>query len=205
MLHLLSHCFRLLANSWQINGRQMEVQLDRIGIVDLEKQYGISRSVLHERMNALNIKRTKIGNKSYIDSSAIQLLDELHAHIKSKQPMALFLEKIGIQQERHQSTDKLATLVPTVNHQSTDNLESRLVIQLLPAPTLVHPLENHRILLETARDGFVLPTSQLLPLLSRKSLPALDDHNRFNSHGFTFWKSGKMGNEYGWRVTKQQV
>lgn len=184
----------------------MEAQINRIAIAGLESQYNIPRSVLHDRMNALHIQRTKIGNKAYIDSESLQLLNELNAHMKAGHPMALFLERIG-----KQSNGQSVSLSPSDNSQTTDSLaaflldeinETRFTIQLLPPPVPPNPWDSYEQLELIASHNWLIPTSRLLPLLNRKSIPKLDDHNRFRCMGFVFWRMGKAGREFEWHVKK---
>lgn len=171
-------------------------EIDRIAIAGLEKQYSIPRSVLYDRMNALGIKRTKIGSRAYIDGSSLQMLNDLDAHMKAGQPMALFLESVGSEREQTeiavagQTTGQTEILIKAIaylmNQQPTDELQSR------------------RKLKEVAEEGWRLSTSELLALLMRSSIPPLDDHQRFSRMGFTFHRMGKVGREYEWRVSKVQ-
>lgn len=183
-------------------------EIDRIAIAELEKQYGIPRSVLHDRMNALGIKRTRIGNKAYIDGGALQLLNDLDAHMKrrlgggsfprqhslAKQPMALFLESVGKSKEQ---TDL------TVARQDSSQTEILIkAIAYLMNQQPVDEFQSRRKLKEVAEEGWQLSTSELLTLLMRSSIPPLDDHQRFSRMGFTFWQVGKGGRQYEWRVSK---
>lgn len=50
---------------------------------ELPKRYGVVRSVVYQRMDALYIKPTRIGNKSYVLPDELLLLDDLNAHLKA--------------------------------------------------------------------------------------------------------------------------
>lgn len=51
----------------------------------LQERYGTARSRIYSRLDALHIKpaRQGKGNKTYITSDQLQLMDELHAHLKA--------------------------------------------------------------------------------------------------------------------------
>ncbi len=171
-------------------------EIDRIAIAGLEKQYSIPRSVLYDRMNALGIKRTKIGSRAYIDGSSLQMLNDLDAHMKAGQPMALFLESIDKPSEQTeiivagQSTGQTEILIKAIaylmNQQPSDGFYAWQKLE------------------EVSKHNWHIPTSQLLLLLSRATIPPLDDHQRFSRMGFRFHRMGKVGREYEWRVTKVQ-
>lgn len=169
-------------------------EIDRIAIAGLEKQYDIPRSVLHDRMNALGIKRTKIGNKAYIDGDALQLLNSLDAHMKAKQPMALFLESIGKSKEQKDLT------VARQDSSQTEILIKAIAYLMNQQP--VDEFQNRRKLKEAAQEDWYLSTSELLSLLNLKTVPRLDDHNRFKRMGFVFWRLSKVGRQYEWHVKK---
>lgn len=178
-------------------------EIDRIAIAGLEKQYGIPRSVLYDRMNALGIKRTKIGSRAYIDGEALQLLNNLDAHMKAGQPMALFLESV----EKPSEQTKIA-----VAGQATGQTEI-LIKALAQLNEVVAHLMNQQPgeelyawqkLEEVSEHNWHIPTSQLLSLLGRTTIPSLDDHHRFSRMGFTFHRMGKVGRQYEWRVSKMQ-
>ena len=48
---------------------------------DLPDRYGISKSVIYDRLKALHIKPYKQGNRSYISGVELALMDELDAHL----------------------------------------------------------------------------------------------------------------------------
>lgn len=172
-------------------------EIDRIPIAGLESQYGIPRSVLHDRMNALGIKRTKIGNKSYIDSKALELLNGLDAHMKANLPMALFLERVG----RLSASQTKSPVDSPSSSQSVSQIAiaSPITIQIAPAPA---PFDNYRMLSEAAKEGWAIPTSELLPLLGLLRLPKLEE-GKFYRRGFVFERVvPRRGRETEWKVAK---
>lgn len=49
---------------------------------ELHERYGIGRSVVYTRINALSIKPHRQGIKSYITDVQLQMMDDLNAHLK---------------------------------------------------------------------------------------------------------------------------
>ena len=49
---------------------------------ELPKRYEIGRSVVYSRINALQIKPSRQGIKSYITDVQLQMMDDLNAHLK---------------------------------------------------------------------------------------------------------------------------
>ena len=180
----------------------MEAEIDRIAIAKLEERYGIAKSVLYDRMNALGIKAEKIGNRSYLSGEQLQLLDGLHEHMKAGGSLAMFVERVG-KQTAEQSAEQSSMVVAGQSAEQSALL--KIVAAMLDRQsTAPSPFESRRQLKEVAEEGWYLFTSELLPLLGLKSIPPLDDHNRFTRMGFVFWRAGKASREYEWRVTKVQ-
>ena len=147
-------------------------------------------------MNALGIKRTKIGSRAYIDGSSLQMLNDLDAHMKAGQPMAIFLESIEKPSEQTeiivagQTAGQTEILIKAIaylmNQQSSDEFYAWQKLE------------------EVSEHNWHIPTSQLLSFLGRTTIPPLDDHHRFSRMGFTFHRMGKVGRQYEWRVSKIQ-
>ncbi|MGL5922177.1 hypothetical protein [Chroococcidiopsis sp.] len=181
------------------------MEIDKVSITKLEKRYSIAKSVLYDRMNALGIKPEKIGNRSYLSGEQLQLLDELQEHMKSGGSLAMFADRIS-KQTAEQSNMMVAgqTTEQSTEQSALLRIVTASLLDRQPAPTTLDPFENRRKLKEIAEEGWHISTSELLPLLGLKSIPPLDDHNRFTRMGFVFWKVGKVGREYEWRITKVQ-
>lgn len=54
-----------------------------IPTIELQNRYGVVRSVIYMRMNALHIKPIRTGHKSCITDVQLQLMDDLDAHLKN--------------------------------------------------------------------------------------------------------------------------
>lgn len=125
--------------------------------------------------------------------------------------LMLLNKQVSIFESQRQELKK-QTQILEKQTQLLNNLREKPITVQLPNDLVLsltkflapHPLENYFHLDKAAREGYYLPTSMLLPILSRKSIPKLDDHNRFSMMGFVFWKIGRVGNQYEWKVTKEQ-
>lgn len=63
----------------------------QIPVTQLLIRYGLSKSAVYKRMADLGIKRQKLGNRAYVATDQVALLDELHEHMKQGGNTAEFL------------------------------------------------------------------------------------------------------------------
>ena len=166
-------------------------------------------------MDALEITARKgtDNRRFYVSLDSVKALDELH---KCLEVNGAKLEECAAQVKRQMDNGSSLpeTTIPSVSFANTHR-QSSVPTTLLQLPeeliqilalfldSRVDPFHQYDALAKAAREGYYLPTSMLLPLLGRKSIPKLDDHSRFKSMGFMFWKLGKIGNQYQWKVTKE--
>jgi hypothetical protein len=61
----------------------MAVEIDPFPFAALQDRYSLGKQAVYNRIDALEIKTFKEGNKSYITAADVELLDSLHDHIKS--------------------------------------------------------------------------------------------------------------------------
>lgn len=179
-----------------------EATIDRLPVAKLPERYGISRTVLYDRINALKITPEKRGNKSYVNAKQIALLDDLHEHLKQGGSTADFLDRVGLsgEQQAEQLTEQsTGQLAPT--NQVTDlvKLVDEIATQLTPA----HPRyrESFRFLEEAYQNEWLLSTSHLADLLEL-SPARINSKPSFERYGFIFTKAGKNGVETAWKVDK---
>lgn len=195
---------RVMQNSTQVLEDSVELVdlvVDGMTTTELQKRYGLkSRSTLSNRMDALEITARKgtDNRRFYVSLDSVKALDELH---KCLEVNGAKLEECAAQVKRQMDNGSSLpeTAVTTI---LSDLSETRLTIQLLPPPAPPNPWDNYEQLELIASRSWLIPTSRLLPLLSRKSIPKLDDHNRFKQRGFVFWRMSKAGREFEWHVTK---
>lgn len=72
---------------------QKKVKKMKYPMSELPEKYGITKSVVYSRLEALHIKPTRAGNKSYINDEELQLMDELSAHLKASGGTKDFVEQ----------------------------------------------------------------------------------------------------------------
>lgn len=194
-----------------------EATVDRVSTAYLLKRYNLnSRTALINRLGALEIKPVREGNRFFVSVDEMDRLDALNECLKQGNSLtecAIEVKAGSFSKSMDRIQNDPLPTVETAIAYSQPSVSTTLLrlpdelIYLLQRFLEQRPnsWDNYKQLEEIVSNSWVISTSKLLPLLGRKSIPKLDDHNRFSSHGFTFWKSGKMGNEYGWRVTKQQL
>ena len=183
----------------------MAVELDSLTIKDLESRYGVARSNVYNRINGLKekgypLEPEKRGAKSIFNADQVQAMDALDSHIKAGNEIATF--------PSNGHTDLLRVSQDTwkPSHRTQDITrgdESKMVGVLLGAlaslqPNEPDPLANLELLDRVAEKGWLLSTSQLAPLLGRKSLHG----SEFCRYGFVFTRVGRNGAESAWRIEK---
>jgi hypothetical protein len=179
-----------------------EASIDRLPVAQLPERYGISRTVLYDRINALKITPEKRGNKSFVNAEQIALLDDLHEHLKRAGSTADFLDRVGLstQQQAEQSTKQpTGQLAPTNQVAELVKLVDAIAFQLTPAHSRYR--ESFRFLEEAYQNEWLLSTSHLADLLEL-SPAGVNKKPCFERYGFIFSKVGKNGTETAWRVDK---
>lgn len=193
----------------------------RRSTAELQSRYGLgSRTTLINRMKELGIEPYKEGKIVYVSEQAVQALDALNECLK--RPGATLAEcAVAIKQQINnsfplesvesshsvqavngseltvQNNNGLFNLLETMVH-SIDNLAAQFAAK-------PDPFNNYEQLERFAQKRWMLPTSQLLPLIGLKSIPQLDAHGRFYRMGFVFQRWGKAGNQNQWLVRKQEL
>jgi len=184
-----------------------EALLDSLPVASLPDRYSISRSVLYDRIKALNIEPEKRGNKAYVNSNQLELLDSLHAFLNNGGSTADFLASTGLSAEQSdedalQSSGQMVAMEQVgAIFSETAKLNALLVealTQRLPSPLPTDPLANLEALEKAAQNGWLLSTSQLAPLLGLKTLGGKE----LQRYGFTFKRVGRNGAESAWSVAK---
>ncbi|HEY9646973.1 MAG TPA: hypothetical protein V6C88_11415 [Chroococcidiopsis sp.] len=182
-------------------------ELDAIPVASLSDRYGVARSNIYNRLAGLNIEPEKQGGKAYLNADQLALMDRLDEHLKAGGTIADFQSGQIVSRPTGQAQKSYRTqdIAPTPTFGLTDLPEAiaMRVAAILQPPALpptkpTDPLENLRRLNEICEQGWHLSTSQLAPLLGRKSLNGAS----FQRYGFTFTKVGRNGAESAWKVTK---
>lgn len=182
----------------------MDAELDEIPVAQLTDRYGVHRSQVYTRLDALKQRNPELvpykrGRKAYINSYMLQCLDG----------MAALLQQGHTTEEA--ADQVLGTLRQTPNSRADSPVDTRQVATSTlaiaqPDSTSVPPnfdfnnlLEMLRGLQELADQNWWLSTSQLAQVMDMKSLPSGDSFERY---GFRFTRTGKNGTETAWKVEK---
>lgn len=181
-----------------------EATIDRVSTAYLLKRYNLnSRTALLNRLSALEIKPVREGNRFFVSADEMDKLDTLNHCLKRGNSLAecVIEVKTGsfskFDEDPMNNSTSFSVVSAQPNIAQPITAASPLVIQLLPAPD---PMQTLRSLQEAADKGWVLPTSQLLPLLGLKSCPS---YVIFSRRGFVFERMQRNGREIEWRIKKQ--
>ncbi len=167
-------------------------EIDPYPVSELQGRYGIGKQAVYNRLDALNIKPTKQGNRSYIALEQLQILDQLHSHIAAGGTMADF---------QSPPIESSLSLVDTVDKTSglsrTDDLITlieRIAAALKPTE---QPLSHWEQLEKAVANNWLLSTTDVQRVIGVKP-----KGERFTRGSFTFVRFGKIGNQSAWRVVK---
>lgn len=70
-----------------------EIDIYRNLTSELPERYKVVRSVVYKRLEDLHIKPHRQGNRSYISDEQLQLMDDLHAHLKAEGKTEEFVQQ----------------------------------------------------------------------------------------------------------------
>lgn len=182
-------------------------EIDRLPVNQLTVRYNLARSAVYTRLDALDIKPEKIGNKAYVNAEQLRLLDDLHQFIQAGGITAEFVESRGIRKSDtfpSGISSGLSTGQPDII-QLVSAIAAQFASKLQPASPEPDPFAYFEILEKAARNGWLLKTSEIAALLDL--LPSDMKHygDRFSEAGFTFTKAGyRVGGETAWKVSKER-
>ena len=166
--------------------------IDPYPVSELQERYGIGKQAVYNRLEALKIKPLKQGNRSYINSEQLEVLDRLDEHIASGGTMADFPPP-GIESSLSlvDEVDK-----PTGLSKADDliTLIERIAAAIRPT---ADPLAHYEQLEKAIANDWLLTTSEVQRVIGVKP-----KGERFTRGSFTFVRSGKIGNQSAWRVMK---
>lgn len=184
--------------------------IDRFPVKNLPARYGIARSAIYTRMEALKIKRFKVGNSAYVDSTQLQLMDALDQWIQQGGTTAEFLERRGQLPDPTQGSSlsaSAADVTAGLSNLSPDILEfvRMLVSEIynqMPRPE-AYRLANLQALEQASQANWLLSTSDVSSMINLSKKEVLKLGNRFTDGGFIFTRSGFRANgEVAWQVSK---
>ncbi len=178
----------------------MDAELDEIPVSSLPDRYGVHRSQVYARMDALkkrdrNLIPTKRGKKSYITRQMLDYLDGMAALVRQGQTTQEAADQVLKQLPTRRADspvdirhiDSSAIAVSASNQPFETALEFDDLLKML------------RGLQELADNNWWLSTSQLAQVMGLVSLPTGESFERY---GFRFIKAGKHGSETAWKVEK---
>jgi hypothetical protein len=200
----------------------MEIEIDNYPVADLPSRFDLGKQAVYNRLEALGIKPTKVGKRSYISATQLQTLDRIHAHINQGGSIADFQSpdlEISPLDTMDKSTGRLTS---AENNQETSPLDTmdkstgivennlEVLVNLIAgavSQTIASTVQQRSPLwymseLERAEaQGWMLTTAEIQQLIGVKPTAATGT-STYQRGSFTFTKAGKIGSQTAWRVTK---
>ncbi|MBE9170230.1 hypothetical protein IQ238_22835 [Pleurocapsales cyanobacterium LEGE 06147] len=189
------------------------MEIDLIPLSQLPSRYGIARSNLYNRLKDLQIEPIKQGKKAFVNSSQLQLLDQLHAHLQQggitsefvKQQQGLIASGTGTMETgtlspaQHRS-EPMVVIQPTALVSVLEAVVKRLL------PSSKSRLSYLRELEEAYQNGWLLSTSEVADLLGLSPSTVTGYGQEFNDAGFVFTRVGiRKGGEIAWAIDKEEL
>ena len=176
----------------------MDAQIDEMPVASLDTRYGVHRSQVYNRLEAIKKRRDDLvphrrGRKSYVSAELLSLLDGMAALI-----------------QQGSTTEEAANQVlgQLSNRPADSPVDIRQVGASALAITTPEPekpfsiddtLHMLRALQELADNDWRLSSDQIAHTLELKALPSGDSFERY---GFKFSKAGKNGTQTAWKIEK---
>ena len=181
-----------------------EVELFDYPLKQLPDRYGIARSAVYVRMKRLNITPHTQGNRSYLDASQLDLMDDLHDFLTEDSSRTIddFLRSLS-------AVEVVEPAFPVTGHlarQQTGHLKGQPFPELhyKPESQAAQLRERFEFLERASNRGWLLSTSDLAMLIGLETA-SIVKHNQLNRWGFIFTKcSERSGREANWRVKRHK-
>ena len=189
----------------------METVLDNFPVSQLQSRFNIGKQAVYNRLDALDIKPFKEGNRSYLKPEQLELLDKLHEYVTQGGTMAEFKSQLDKVDSPLDTVDsKVDGLDDLVKSNQSNDLE--LLVQVLSASVekaitsgkSKSPLWYMKELKEATEEGWLLTTSQIQELIGVKPKTKKGE-NTYTRGSFSFVKSGKIGTQTAWKVKYTSV
>lgn len=178
------------------NSQMTTAFIDPYPIAELTNRYAIGKQAVYNRLDALGIRPTKQGNRSYITPEQLKDLDDLHTHLQAGGTMADFSGAISSETPANSQLVPVDTRAIEPTQDFIALIES-IARHLKPADPLAHLASLER----AADSGWLLTSAEVKQLIGAKPV-CKKGENSVTRGSFTFVKSGKIGNQTAWRVLK---
>ena len=168
-------------------------------VSQLMERYGLVRSQVYTRINALKAKNPELapfraGVRSYVSETVLACLDEVHRLINEEgltTGEAADIVAGTPERSAADSTEQGAGMSSGVSPQEAPLVALQRVLQ-------TEPLARYELLDKVAERGWRLPTGELALLLGREELTG----EEFDCYGYRFTRGDEGDLEISWRVEK---
>jgi hypothetical protein len=179
-----------------------QAELFDFPIKELPDRYSIARSAIYVRMKRLNIAPHTQGNRSYINASELELLDDLHEFLveDSSRTIDEFLKKLSTFELNELGLFPKGQLA----RKQTQNLttESVRAVEYNQGTHAAHLRERFEFLERASAKRWLLSTSDLAHLIGL-SPSTVVKHEQLSRWGFSFVKcTERTGREVNWTVKR---
>jgi len=179
-----------------------EAELFDYPIKDLPDRYSVARSAVYVRMKRLNITPHTQGNRSYLDASQLDLMDDLHDFLTEDSSRSIddFLRRLNAVEVMQQEFPATGQLI----RQQTGQLRGQTFqeIQYKPGSNAAQLRERFEFLDRASDRGWLLSTSDLAMLTGLEPASVVK-HDELNRWGFIFTKCvERSGREVNWAVKR---
>jgi hypothetical protein len=170
----------------------VEAVVDNISIPQLQKLYGLStRQAVYNRLDKLGIKP----DRGKITADQLAQMDRLHQELQNPDSKKSALTKSS------ESTGQIPKSTGQLDNQMMMAMFEMMASRMQPALPAPEPREELRSRLDLlwmcAKDGILLPTSEIAPLLGLSSLNGKKVYERY---GYRITKAGKHGSQIAWKI-----
>jgi hypothetical protein len=181
----------------------MNIEIDNYPVSQLQSRYSIGKQAVYNRLDALDIKPSKEGNRSYLTADQVRLLDDLHEHIKAGGTMADFPGISLPQLEMGSPLDRVESPLDAVETSITAAANfADLVKAIASVVQPTDPLRYMEVLERAAEKGWLLTTAEVRELIGVKPTAAKGEDS-YQRGCWLFTKAGKIGSQTAWRVGKR--
>ena len=176
----------------------------QVKIKELMERYGLrTRQTIYNWCSAAKVElSTDTEGHKYANPAQLDQLDDLKKHIdnggnlKNYIPMSKTVLDTPLD-----STDKLNKGSVQETLDSTPELLLKMVEIMSKHLTPTDNLSTHRQLEDAMNHGWILSTSEVKELIGTKPR-CTKDTNTYSRGCWVFTKTGKIGNEAGWSISK---